>query len=84
MGDMSNLKASLARTDKTEGQFLPRVFATKNGLTPTFTTLAPPGAFDGETFSNTLYLEKKKGWTGVLVSCSGHLSVGPRAELGGP
>ena len=26
------------------------------------------GAFDGELFSNTLHLEKNRGWTGVLVS----------------
>ena len=26
------------------------------------------GAFDGELFSNTLLLEKNRGWTGLLVS----------------
>jgi hypothetical protein len=26
------------------------------------------GAYDGETFSNTLYLEKRLGWTGLLVT----------------
>jgi hypothetical protein len=26
------------------------------------------GAFDGELYSNTLYLEMKKSWTGILVS----------------
>jgi hypothetical protein len=26
------------------------------------------GAFDGELFSNTLYLEKMRDWTGILVS----------------
>ena len=25
------------------------------------------GAYDGEMISNTLYLEKKMGWTGLLV-----------------
>jgi hypothetical protein len=25
------------------------------------------GAFDGESFSNTLYLEKRLGWTGLLA-----------------
>ena len=28
------------------------------------------GAFDGEEFSNTLYLEREYGWKGVLVEPS--------------
>ena len=31
------------------------------------------GAFDGETHSNTLFLEQQRGWSGVLVEANPHL-----------
>ena len=33
------------------------------------------GAFDGELFSNTLLLEKNRGWTGLLVSLQSYVAL---------
>ena len=42
------------------------------------------GAFDGESFSNTLFLERQRGWDGLLIEVTSYsLGGNPFWVLGG-